>query len=202
VTIRIGSASGCIKKWLVVLTTLFVTSGCVSMKLESVAGSTPEFKFAEYFAGHTKASGWFADRFGNIKRHFCGDFHGAWEGDEFVLDEVLYYTDDVVEKRQWRITFGENGSFSATSEALIGNATGRTIGNTLRLAYVMKVAVAENKTWVLSMDDWMIFQPDGSLHNQTNVSKWGFRIGTVTTQYTPHKGEMLCHDVLDARKAG
>ncbi|MBX2825962.1 MAG: DUF3833 domain-containing protein [Gammaproteobacteria bacterium] len=172
------------------------------MKLESVAGAAPEFDFTEYFAGHTKASGWFADRFGNIKRHFCGDFFGSWDDQVFVLDEVLYYTDGVVEKRQWRVTFGEDGSFSADSDSLVGSATGKTMGNTLALSYVMKVAVAENKEWVLSMDDWMIYQPDGSLHNQTNVYKWGFRIGTVTTQYTPHDGEMLCHDAIDVRKAG
>ncbi|MBX2884739.1 MAG: DUF3833 domain-containing protein [Granulosicoccus sp.] len=171
------------------------------MNIQSIAQSDPKFDFVNYFAGHTKASGWFTDRFGNIKRHFCGDFFGSFEGDVFVLDETLYYLDGMIEKRQWRVSINPDGQFKAQSDSLVGDATGEIVGNTLRLDYVMRVAVAGDKEWVLSMNDWMIYQPDGSLHNQTYVSKWGFRIGVVTTQYTPHDGELLCHDSLELKKA-
>ena len=167
-------------------------SGCSTMKIDEVASDSPQFRFEEYFAGHTKASGWFTDRFGKVRRHFCGDFFGQQQDDGFLLDEVLYYTDGVVEKRQWLVNTTESGDFRAEAEALIGGATGMIKGNALEMNYVMRVDLADGKQWQLSMNDWMFYQADGSLHNATFVSKWGFRIGVVTTQYTKHDGELLC----------
>lgn len=154
------------------------------MKLESVAQSTPVFDFKSYFLGHTKASGWFSDRFGNVRKHFSGDFVGSIDGNAYTLEETLNYSDGIVDKRIWDVVIGQDGSFRASSDSLIGGATGQLRGNTLNLNYRMNVAVANNRIWKLSMNDWMFFQPDGSLHNITRVSKWGFHIGTVSTQYT------------------
>ena len=187
--------------------TLLFCLGCSTMNIKTIASDTPIFNFEEYFTGHVKASGWFTDRFGNIKRHFCGDFYGAKEGEDFVLDEALYYSSGAVEKRQWRVRISDDGVFSGESPALINGVSGQIVGNTLRMAYVMKVDIDEGKQWVLDMDDWMIYKPDGSLHNQTYVSKWGIKLGRVSTQYQPHDGELLCHQMIEkhainARKVG
>jgi len=154
------------------------------MNIESVAKPSPEFDFTGYFLGHTKASGWFSDRFGNVRKHFTGDFVGSVDGDYFTLEETLDYSDGLKDHRVWRVSIDSEGLFHATSDSLVGGATGRLLGNTLNLAYQMKVDVANNKQWLLTMDDWMFYQPDGSLHNITKVKKWGIQIGTVSTQYT------------------
>lgn len=154
------------------------------MKIEDIAKPEPVFDFETYFLGHTKASGWFCDRFGNIRKHFTGDFVGSKEGDCFVLDETLAYSDGITEKRLWTVKIDADGRFSAEGDSLHGAATGQLLGNTLNLKYSMSVAVANNKTWKLSMDDWMVYQPDGSLHNITRVLKYGFLVGTVCTQYS------------------
>jgi len=181
--------------------TVLICAGCSSMDIKEIASDTPVFDFEGYFTGHVKASGWFTDRFGNIKRHFCGDFHGSKDGDVFVLDEALYYSTGAIEKRQWRVQVSDEGIFTGESPALINGVAGRIVGNTLRMAYVMKVDVANGKQWILDMDDWMIYQPDGSLHNQTYVSKWGVSIGRVSTQYQPHDGELLCQNELAKKQA-
>ena len=169
-----------------------ILGGCINMKLAIIANENPPFHFEQYFLGHTKASGWFTDRFGNVKRHFCGDFYGFFDNNEFVLDESLYYVDGIIEKRTWRVTNDNNGSMIARSSALVGDAVGKINGNTLYLEYVMKVEVEPGKKWALSMKDWMFFQPDGSLHNATYVHKWGVRLGTVSTQYIKHDGLLSC----------
>ncbi len=181
---------------------LLLCVGCSTMNIKTVASDAPKFDFEAYFTGHVKASGWFTDRFGNIKRHFCGDFYGTKEGDEFILDETLFYAAGEVEKRQWRVRISDDGVFTGESEALINGVSGEIVGNTLRMTYVMKVDVKKGKQWILDMDDWMILQPDGSLHNQTYVSKWGLKIGRVSTQYLPHDGELLCGNEIEKRKAG
>jgi len=159
--------------------------GCASMSVEQVHRASPEFDFVSYFEGHRKASGWFADRFGNVKRHFCGDFIGTLRADgTFVLDEKLVYSDGIIETRVWDVNITSDGKFTAESASLVGSASGIIKGNTLNMQYIMNVLVAPEKTWTLSMDDYMILQPDGSLHNITHVKKFGIRIGSVSTQYS------------------
>jgi len=153
------------------------------MKIESVAKTTPVFDFCSYFLGRASASGWFADRFGNVRRHFSGEFTGRHEGEDFILDEVLAYTDGVTDKRTWRVTIDQQGNFRARSDSLVGEASGQLLGNTLNLKYSMNVDLANGKRWLMDMNDWMFLQPDGSLHNYTRVSKWGIHLGTVSTQY-------------------
>lgn len=154
------------------------------MYLEQTKTQTPTFDFISYFEGHRQASGWFSDRFGKVRRHFSGDFIGTVRSDGvFELDEKLVYSDGVVETRLWEVRITDDGHFSAESDSLVGRAVGMIKGNVLNMQYVMNVKIAEDKTWKLSMDDSMILQPNGSLHNITQVKAYGVRIGSVSTQY-------------------
>jgi len=166
--------------------------GCSSVNFKLLSSQGPDFDFVNYFEGHTRASGWFADRFGNVKRHFCGDFYGERKSNAFDLDEKLYYSDGIVEERVWSVNISPEGVFTAESDALIGTAIGEMKGSGLRMEYVMNVKIAENKFWKLKMNDYMFFQPDRSLHNSTEVNKWGIRIGNVSTQYYQHDGTETC----------
>lgn len=177
--------------------------GCSSMSIEQINRSAPEFDFVSYFEGHRKASGWFSDRFGKVRRHFCGDFIGTVRSDGVLeLDEKLIYSDGVVETRLWEVSITDDGHFSAESDSLVGNAKGVIKGNALNMQYVMNVLIAPEKTWTLSMDDYMFLQADGSLHNITQVKKYGIRIGSVSTQYfrpteSESEIESLCESDLE-----
>ena len=145
---------------------------------------SPNFDFIDYFEGHRRASGWFADRFGNVKRHFSGDFFGTVKDDGILqLDETLIYNDGMLETRQWLVNVSDEGVLHAESESLVGPAVGQIHGNALRMRYLLMVQINAKTTWKLSMKDAMFLQPDGNLHNITQVMKFGFRIGTVSTQY-------------------
>lgn len=162
------------------------------MNFEKMSSVGPEFNFVRYFEGHTRASGWFADRFGNVKRHFCGDFYGETQNGIFILDEKLFYSDGIVEDRIWSVNIDSSGAFTAESESLVGAASGLQQGSALRMNFVMNVKIAENRFWKLKMNDYMFYQPDLSLHNITQVKKWGLRIGNVSTQYYKHDGSQTC----------
>lgn len=177
---------------LVLVVASFTLGGCSSMKLNDVVSESPTFDFHAYFNGHTRASGWFSDRFGKPRRHFCGDFLGTVEGDELVLDEALYYTDGVIDERVWRVSISDDGEFTARAESLVGEARGRIIGNGLQMQYTMRLAMADGSEGTFDFNDFMLLQPDGSLHNITQVKKWGVRLGTVSTQYARHDGSQTC----------
>ena len=162
------------------------------MRLDDVASDTPRFDFRAYFDGHTRASGWFADRFGRPRRHFCGDFTGTREGEDLVLDEVLRYTDGIVERRLWRVRVGAAGELSAESESLVDGARGRVRGNALEMRYAMRIVKPAGGGLTLDFHDFMFLQPDGGLHHLTHVRKWGMRVGTVSTQYVRHDGSASC----------
>lgn len=154
------------------------------MNVVKFSTGAPTFDFISFFEGHRRASGWFSDRFGNVKRHFSGDFFGTLGQDGSLrLDETLIYSDGLVETRQWNVTVSDEGVFHAESDSLIGSADGIIVGDALNMKYVMKVQIDAKTVWKLSMNDFMFLQPDGSLHNMTHVKKYGFRIGTVSTQY-------------------
>jgi len=171
-------------RWCFVAVFSLTLMGCSSMGLEQRASATPTFDFIEFFSGHQRVSGWFADRFGNVRRHFCGDFVGTVRDDGvLVLDEALYYSDGMVETRVWEVSIDEQGNFRAVSDSLVGDAVGKVQGNAMNIKYVMNVQIDESSNWALSMNDFMFLQPDGSLHNITQVKKFGIRIGSVSAQY-------------------
>lgn len=165
---------------------------CSSLELEDIGSDELTFDFESFFEGHTRASGWFANRSGVPQRHFCGDFFGSRDGDAFVLDERLFYTDGVIEDRVWRVQIDEAGAFSASSDTLVGDVVGQVRGNGLQMRYTMIIAVADGTEYELDFNDFMLLQPDGSLHNITRVKKFGFRLGTVSTQYSHHDGSEGC----------
>jgi hypothetical protein len=157
-------------------------------KLASIPGDAPKFDFIAFFSGHTRANGWFSDRFGKPRRHFCGDFYGALSGNKLNLHEELRFTDGITEQRIWTVGISQTGSFTGESDTLIGDAVGMVQGSTLRMEYRMRVLIDTDKYWALDMKDTMILQADGSLHNITQVYKWGVKIGSVSAMYLKHNG--------------
>jgi len=174
------------------LAAILALTGCTGLQLDDVASDTPAFDFQGYFEGHTRASGWFADRFGKPRRHFCGDFIGTMDGDVLSLDETLFYTDEVVEKRVWLVTVGPEGEFKASSDSLMGDALGQISGNGLQMRYTMAIGMPGGDEGTFDFNDFMLLQPDGSVHNITQVLKWGVRLGAVSTQYARHDGSETC----------
>jgi len=154
------------------------------MSIDKNISTNTRFDFIEFFTGPRRVSGWFSDRFGNVRRHFCGDFVGTVRDDGvLVLDEYLLYSDGMVETRVWHVSIDDQGNFKAVSDSLVGEAKGVQKGNALNIKYVMNVQIDPTTQWQLSMNDFMFLQPDGSLHNITHVKKYGVRIGTVSAQY-------------------
>ncbi|MEQ9110918.1 MAG: DUF3833 domain-containing protein [Rhodospirillaceae bacterium] len=159
-------------------------AGCSgSMEPELFEGKEPRLVLEDYFEGKTKAWGMFHDRFGNLRRQFVVDITGTWDGSTLTLDEEFEYADGELDRRVWTIKKIDDNTYTGTAGDIIGEARGKTFGNTLNWTYDMDLKVGES-LWRVTFDDWMYLQPGGVLLNRASISKWGFELGVVTISFS------------------
>lgn len=162
--------------------------GCSTMKVTDFEGGTPELKLEEYFLGRTEATGFFEDRFGNIRRQFVVAIDGEWDGEVLTLDEDFRYDDGTTERRLWKIRPVGDKRYEGTAENVIGVASGQRSGNAFNWRYTFDMAVGDS-VWRVRFDDWMFLMPNGILINTATVTRWGFEIGRVTLAFQRKDGD-------------
>ncbi len=158
---------------------VLIIAGCAGVQPEDYAGETPEFLIEEYFDGQVLAWGMFQKRNGEVARRFTVDIDGTVEGNQITLDEHFVYDDGETDRRVWEITKLDEHTYEGTAGDVIGTATGKRYGNALNWTYVLALDVGE-RTFNLKFDDWMYLTDQDTLINTATVSKFGFRVGTVT----------------------
>jgi len=144
----------------------------------SVAGE-PRLRVDEFFAGRTRGSGLFTDRFGRLRRQFRIDAEGVADGDGLTLSEHIAYADGPSEERVWRIRPTGPDGYAAETRDLVGLASGVARGCVFNLSYRLNLALGPRRLTV-RFDDWMYLQPDGLLINRAAVSKFGLLLGQIT----------------------
>ena len=154
-------------------------SGCGGMQISDFEGRQPELKLEHYFAGKTWGWGIFEDRFGNLRREFVVEIDGHWDGRTLTLDEHFNYSDGDQDRRIWTIEALPSKRYLGRADDVIGAAHGQVAGNALFWSYKIDLPVGDS-LWRVRFDDWMFLQPGGVLINRADVSRWGFRIGTLT----------------------
>ena len=155
-------------------------SGCFSKApLDTYKGSTPELDLKEYFSGPIKAWGLVQDRSGKVTRRFDVDMVGSWDGDKGTLEETFIYYDGETDKRVWTITKITDNTYEGEAGDIIGKAKGRTVGNSMRWAYVMDLEVGDT-SYHITFDDWMFLMNDGILINRSYLKKFGFTVAELT----------------------
>ncbi len=132
----------------------------------------------EFLAGETRAYGVFQDRFGTVRRSFEVTVTGIWDGPVFVLDEAFEYDDGEREARQWRLTRGAAGRFTAACADCIGTAQGLSDANGWRMRYRFRLRL-KKRTLSVQFDDRMIRVGRHLAINRASVSKWGITLGEV-----------------------
>jgi len=168
-------------KWLITSLVLLLVTGCSSMNINEYAGTKPEFKLFDYFAGKTYAMGQFQDRSGKVIRRFTVDITGTVSKDNkhITLDEQFVYDDGEKQQRIWKITETSPHHFIGLADDVIGKAVGESVGNALNWRYVLDLPYKDG-TIKVNFDDWMFMHSTHTMINRAQVSKWGFNVGEVT----------------------
>lgn len=166
-----------LSRWLAAALAVLV-AGCGGMNIDEYSGTSPVFRPEAYFAGQTRAWGFFQDRFGTIRREFTVDITGTVDGDTLVLDEDFAYADGERAKRVWTIRRVGDGVYEGTAADVVGTARGRAVGRAMNWVYEFELPRGDSSLRV-TMDDWMFLQDDEVMLNRTTVRKFGIKLGEV-----------------------
>ncbi|WP_448215699.1 DUF3833 family protein [Endozoicomonas sp. 2B-B] len=143
----------------------------------------PVLTIEQYFQGTTYAWGEFVDRFGKVQNYFEVIMKGRIEDNILILNEDFIYDDGTASNRLWKIKILDDSHYEGQADDLIGLATGSSQGNTFNWTYEMNLPI-KGINWRVKFDDWLFLQENGQILNIADVSKWGFRLGTLTFYFS------------------
>lgn len=162
------------------LSATLLLSGCATKNIQAYQNSTPTLDMHEFFSGQIDGWGMFQGRNGEVKKRFYVDIDATHEGDNvIVLDEKFAWADRSKSQRIWRLTKQADGSWKGTAGDVIGEATGKVVGNTLHWNYLLELPV-EDKTYKVNFDDWMYLVDKDVMLNRSVMKKFGVELGSVT----------------------
>lgn len=162
------------------LSMLLTLSACSSVNINDYSNNSPKLITKEFFNGNLTAHGVVKNRSNKVIRHFNATIKAYWENGQGTLEEKFIFDDGEVQYRTWKLMPNKNNPeiFSATAGDVVGTGEGKTSGNAFNLNYVLKVKYNES-TINVNVNDWMWLVNDKTLLNESTLTKFGFKVGTV-----------------------
>jgi hypothetical protein len=152
---------------------------CSSKSPKIYENSSPKFDIRKFFRGNLEAYGILQDRSGKVIKTFTVKMTGSWQGNEGVLKEDFVFSDNKTDHREWKISMIDDHNFTAKAGDVVGIAKGEQYGNALRMNYVLTIPV-DGKNYDCPINDWMFLINDDSLINVSTITKFGFKVATLT----------------------
>lgn len=167
---------------LLVTPLLLALAGCASITPRDYADQKPQLDMVKYLTGHTTAWGMAQSRSGKVVKRFRIEMTGVPVGSNAVqVHEHDIYSDGKIEDHEWLIRDEGAHTVVATSDQIVGEATGDQYGNALNWHYTLKVRMDSGSVWRFSISDWFFQQTRCLLINRTYGSKLGFHAFDVIT---------------------
>lgn len=170
------------KKQLIVPAILFlmtvVVSGCSSVKVSDYKDNTPVMTPELFFDGNLTAHGTVKNRKGVVIRYFNATIKAYWRDGVGTLEEDFLFDDGEKQQRIWKLVKNPDGSYTGTAGDVVGKAKGDVSGNSMFLNYVLQVPYG-NSAINISIDDRMYLIDQNILINESEMTKFGFRVGEI-----------------------
>ena len=167
------------KSLTVLLLTLGITlSSCSSTSINDYSKNAPKLIPQEFFNGNLSAHGVVKDRSGKVTRYFNATIKAYWENGVGTLDEKFIFDDGEIQYRTWKLSPTTSGEFNATAGDVIGIGGGKFAGNAINLNYVLAVKYKDSII-NLRVDDWMWLVDSNTVLNESTLTKFGFKVGSV-----------------------
>lgn len=150
-----------------------------SASLEDYQDNTPAFNLKHYFSGNITAYGIIQDYTTKLTRHFCVDIIGHWQGNTGQLHETFYFNDGEQQLRVWKLKISENGKVTGTADDVVGEASGRAIGNAFNWKYDLRVPIDES-SYTFAIDDWLFALDKNRVMNRSYMRKIGVTVAEIS----------------------
>jgi hypothetical protein len=164
---------------LILILIYILFQGCSKMQIDDFKNSTPKIIPQEYFNGKLTAYGMVKNRSGQIIKTFKGSIIGSWDENGIgTLNEEFVYSDNITQKRVWKLKPTGDMTFDATANDVVGVSKMIVKGNTIVLDYTMTIPY-NNSTININVKDWLHLQEDGVILNHSKMKKFGFIVGEL-----------------------
>ena len=164
-------------KTLAALAVTLALSGCATApQLQTNETPAAPLVLETALVGHLRGDGT-VTLFGD-KTHFAVTIEGSWDGAELTLVEDFRYDDGKTERKTWHLSRTAPGQYRGTREDVIGTASVRQDGASVRLDYEVMLDTGLGRIRTRFRDILFLEQP-GAVRNRAIVSKFGLRIARV-----------------------
>jgi len=164
---------------------LLLNISCSNQNLQAYKDRQPDFIAEEFFTGHLTAHGILKNRGGEVTRTFHATIDASWKDRVGTLAERFVFNDGEVQYRTWILTPQADGRYTATAGDVVGTGMAATAGNAMNLNYVLRIPY-KGRQLDLSVDDWMYRVDTNTVINESVLSKWGFRVGSIQLAIVKH----------------
>ncbi len=142
----------------------------------------PKLDIRNYLNGPLEAQGILQNRSGEVIKTFTVKMVGSWKGNEGKLEEDFIFSDGKTDRRVWEIKLSDDNNFTAKAHDTVGIAKGEQYGNAMKMDYVLKVDV-DGKKYDIRLIDWIYLVDEKTAINVSKMTKFGFRVGTLTISF-------------------
>lgn len=155
-------------------------AACSNVSVNTYAKNAPKLVPQEFFNGDLRAHGVVKNRSGEVIRYFTATIKAYWNNDVGTLEEKFTFNDGEIQYRTWKLTPDKSNpkQFLATAGDVVGTGKGTFSGNAINLHYVLTVK-RDDSSIDLKVDDWMWLIDEDTLLNESTLSKFGFKVGSI-----------------------
>lgn len=173
--------------FIILVAAMFARQLFLSFKSQSpadYADTGPQFILKQHLNGHILSEGLIYGPNGKMTNSFVAEMYGEWDGDTGTLSENFTYSNGTKQARKWFLKIGENNTFTATADDIIGVGHGVVSGSTVMLRYKI-VLPKDSGGHTLSVVDWMYLTENGVILNKSELRKFGIKVAELIATMRP-----------------
>lgn len=149
-----------------------------AQKPEDYPADGPQFDIRQKLNGPIICEGVIFGPLGRVSSRFVADFEASWQGNVGVMKEHFRYDSGNEQRREWRLTLGNDGTIKAEAPDLVGTGSGKQHGSVVQLNYRIKLP-DDAGGHILDTTDWMYLTPNGSIMNRSQFRKHGIKVAEL-----------------------
>ncbi|MGI9284371.1 MAG: DUF3833 domain-containing protein [Pseudomonadales bacterium] len=170
----------------VIVSALCLLSACSQVQVADYSQLNPVLEPQVFFDGQLTAHGVVKNRKGKVIRTFNADIKASWENGVGTLVEDFVFDDGETQQRIWTLAPNDNGTYRGTAGDVVGDGSLHKAGNSIFLDYILRIPYGDG-TVDVRVDDRMYLVTPDVLINESRMSKFGLRVGSILLTIIRHE---------------